>query len=92
MEVSLKTGASLRQLQWWDEQGVLSPSLGTIGHERAYSQSDIEKARHIAAMRIAGVSLRVVRRALRLTGWQQIQVIKSRHPKVLNGVLFLAIP
>ena len=34
LEVSRLTGVSLRQLQWWDEQGVVSPVQR--GHRRLY--------------------------------------------------------
>lgn len=34
-DISQRTGASLRQLQWWDEQGWCQPQH--VGHRRIYT-------------------------------------------------------
>jgi len=63
-EVSRLAGVSERQLQWWDEQGVLSPSQQ--GHMRIYSQDELRWVRMVVALRSKGISLRECRYALKL--------------------------
>jgi len=91
LEAAGLAGCTLRQLQWWDENEVLKPSLGTIGHDRAYSLRDIEKLRHIVDMRRGGVSLLQIRLALKHRGWNKVRIVRRRIPVVMNGVLFIAV-
>ncbi len=60
-EVSAETGATLRQLQWWDEQGILPPT-GKIGKDRRYSQAQAGTIGLLVAFRHFGIP---PRRALR---------------------------
>ena len=39
MEVAVITGVSLRQLQWWDEQGIVTPMQK--GHRRLYRMREV---------------------------------------------------
>jgi DNA-binding transcriptional MerR regulator len=62
-EVARIAGVSLRQLQWWDEQKVVSPRHE--GHRRVYSAADVIEVTVIAELRRKGFSLQKIRRVLR---------------------------
>lgn len=55
-------GVSLRQLQWWDERGLLR--VRQHGHRRIYHDSDLRVVAVVAQLRLKGMSLQAVRRAL----------------------------
>jgi DNA-binding transcriptional MerR regulator len=61
-EVSKITGVSLRQLQWWDEQGVVSPIQR--GHRRMYQLHEVIEVSLITELRAKGISLQKIRRVL----------------------------
>ncbi len=54
---------SLRQLQWWDEQKVVSPRHE--GHKRIYLAEEVVEITVIAELRRKGFSLQKIRRVLR---------------------------
>ncbi|HEU0122517.1 MAG TPA: MerR family transcriptional regulator [Bryobacteraceae bacterium] len=62
-EISEVTGVSLRQLQWWDEQKVVSPRHE--GHKRIYLAEEAIEIAVIAELRRKGFSLQKIRRVLR---------------------------
>ncbi len=62
-EVSDIAGVSLRQLQWWDEQRVVSPRHE--GHKRIYLAEEVLEITVIAELRRKGFSLQKIRRVLR---------------------------
>lgn len=62
LDVSKMTGVSLRQLQWWDEQGVVSPVQR--GHRRLYQLHEVIEVGLITELRQKGVSLQKIRRVL----------------------------
>lgn len=62
-DVSRLAGVSLRQLQWWDEQKVVSPHHE--GHKRIYRIEDLLEVSVIAELRRKGFSLQKIRRVLR---------------------------
>lgn len=62
-DVSRLAGVSLRQLQWWDEQKVVSPNHE--GHKRLYRLEDLVEVSVIAELRRKGFSLQKIRRVLR---------------------------
>jgi len=57
------TGISLRQLQWWDERGIVVPARD--GHMRVYSLDDLAEIAVISELRARGFSLQKVRRVVR---------------------------
>src|SRR5262249_41170412 len=63
-DVSRMAGVSLRQLQWWDERKVVSPSKED--HRRAYLSEQVLEIFTVAALRRKGLSLQKTRRILRL--------------------------
>lgn len=54
---------SLRQLQWWDEQGLVSPPRDGNAN-RTYRTADVTAVLLIAALRKKGLSLQKLRRLL----------------------------
>ncbi len=62
-EVVALTGLSPRQLQWWDEQGIVVP--GREGHRRIYSRDDLAEVAVLCELRGRGFSLQKIRRMLR---------------------------
>ena len=62
-QVVALTGISPRQLQWWDEQGLVSPARR--GRNRLYSMADVTEVSVIAELRGKGFSLQRVRKVIR---------------------------
>ena len=57
------TGISPRQLQWWDERGIVVPARE--GHMRVYSLDDLAEVAVICELRERGFSLQKIRRVIR---------------------------
>jgi DNA-binding transcriptional MerR regulator len=57
------TGISPRQLQWWDERGIVVPARD--GHKRVYSFDDLAEVAVICELRERGFSLQKIRRVVR---------------------------
>ncbi len=62
LDVATLTGVSLRQLQWWDEQGVVTPMQR--GHRRLYDTLEVLQVSLIMGLRRKGMSLQKIRRVL----------------------------
>jgi DNA-binding transcriptional MerR regulator len=62
-EVIALTGITARQLQWWDERGVVRPNRE--GHRRLYSMNQITEIAVICQLRRKGFSLQGVRKVVR---------------------------
>jgi DNA-binding transcriptional MerR regulator len=62
-DVARLTGISLRQLQWWDERGIVVPARS--GHKRLYSLDDLAEVAVICELRVRGFSLQKIRRIVR---------------------------
>ena len=62
-EVVALTGISLRQLQWWDERGIVVPARE--GHRRIYSCDDLAEVAVLHELRHRGFPLQKIRRVLR---------------------------
>ena len=63
-EVVELTGITARQLQWWDEQGIVVPARE--GHCRLYSHTDLAEVAVICQLRKKGFSLQRVRKVMHL--------------------------
>jgi DNA-binding transcriptional MerR regulator len=63
-EVIARTGISARQLQWWDERGIVVPARE--GHRRLYSLDDLAEVAVICDLRKRGFSLQRVRKVIHL--------------------------
>ncbi len=62
-EVVTLTGISPRQLQWWDEQGIVIPARE--GHRRSYSLDDLAEVAILCELRERGFSLQKIRSVIR---------------------------
>ena len=62
-EVIALTGITPRQLQWWDERGVVKPQRE--GHRRLYSMNQLTEIAVIHQLRRKGFSLQGVRKVVR---------------------------
>jgi DNA-binding transcriptional MerR regulator len=62
-EVVALTGITPRQLQWWDERGVVRPERK--GHRRVYSMQKLTEVAVICELRRKGFSLQGVRKVMR---------------------------
>src|SRR3954463_843546 len=63
-DVVALTGITARQLQWWDERGIVVPARE--GHRRLYSIDDLAEVAVICDLRLRGFSLQRVRKVIRL--------------------------
>lgn len=62
-EVMLLTGLTARQLQWWDERGIVVPERH--GHRRIYAWEELVTVAVICQLRKRGFSLQRVRKVIR---------------------------
>jgi DNA-binding transcriptional MerR regulator len=62
-QVVALTGMTPRQLQWWDERGIVCPARA--GRCRVYSFEDLAEVAVIGALRSRGFSLQRVRKVMR---------------------------
>jgi DNA-binding transcriptional MerR regulator len=62
-EVLSLTGITARQLQWWDERGIVAPSRQ--GHRRIYSWDELVAVAVICQLRRRGFSLQRMRKVIR---------------------------
>jgi DNA-binding transcriptional MerR regulator len=62
-QVVTLTGITARQLQWWDERGVVKPRRE--GHRRLYSMTHLTEVAVICELRRKGFSLQGVRKVMR---------------------------
>src|ERR1700728_2366873 len=62
-DVMALTGITARQLQWWDERGIVAPARK--GHRRIYSWDELVTVAVICQLRRRGFSLQRMRRVIR---------------------------
>ena len=62
-EVGKLTGITPRQLQWWDERGIVMPQRE--GRRRMYSAEDLAEVAVICALRRKGFPLQRIRRIVK---------------------------
>ncbi|MGA8539777.1 MAG: MerR family transcriptional regulator [Terriglobales bacterium] len=62
-EVIALSGITARQLQWWDERGIVAPARQ--GHRRVYSWDELVTVAVICQLRRRGFSLQRMRKAIR---------------------------
>jgi DNA-binding transcriptional MerR regulator len=61
-EVIALTGITARQLQWWDERGIVAP--GRQGHRRIYNWDELVTVAVICQLRRRGFSLQRMRKVI----------------------------
>jgi DNA-binding transcriptional MerR regulator len=62
-EVAKLTGATLRQLQWWDEQNLIT--VRQDGHSRIYTLEDARRVKTVVELRKRGISLQQCRKLMK---------------------------
>jgi DNA-binding transcriptional MerR regulator len=63
-QVAERTGLTPRQLQWWDEQGIVVAARQ--GHRRVYSAKDLAELAILCDLRRRGFSLQRIRKMIAL--------------------------
>ena len=61
-DVIALTGITPRQLQWWDEQGIVAPAR--VGHRRIYNWDELVTVAVICQLRRRGFSLQRMRKVI----------------------------
>jgi DNA-binding transcriptional MerR regulator len=69
-----------RQLQWWDEQGILSPIQ--VAHQRLYTPRQLFAALLFRELRERGFTLRIVARV-----WRSVERQNLELPDLTRGWL-----
>jgi DNA-binding transcriptional MerR regulator len=88
-QVMALTGITARQLQWWDERGIVVPARRA--HQRLYSLDDLAEVAVICDLRGRGFSLQRVRKVVRLLqrdfGKRLAQIVgeKSEYHLLTDG-------
>jgi DNA-binding transcriptional MerR regulator len=88
-EVIALTGITARQLQWWDERGVVKPQR--LGHRRLYSLQNLTEIAVICELRRKGISLQGVRKVMRFLqrefgkGFAEIVSLNSDVHLLIDG-------
>ncbi len=78
-ELANLAGVSLRQLQWWDEQGVVRPRRikGSNGRTRDYSGDQIASVVSLAKLRCVGISLQRCRKLIRYHASEVDRIVEA---------------
>ena len=63
-EVAKKMGTTVRTLQYYDREGILSPSAESVGGRRLYTDKDIVLLHQIQTMKFLGLSLAEIKHRL----------------------------
>ncbi|MFE9687748.1 MerR family transcriptional regulator [Streptomyces sp. NPDC006285] len=58
-DLSERTGASVRSLRYYEQQGLLSSTRSAGGHRR-YTEEDIDRVRYLQRLYLAGLSSRTI--------------------------------
>ena len=90
LEFARATGATLRQLQYWHEKGILvpamSPGTGARGFIREYSKAHVHKGKRLKEMSKAGLHVSRYAEFLEMA-WQT--AVALRDPMIIDGVLYV---
>jgi DNA-binding transcriptional MerR regulator len=62
-QVAKLTGATLRQLQWWDEKRLVM--VRHDGHSRVYTPEDARRVKTVVDLRKRGISLQQCRKVMK---------------------------
>ncbi|MGZ9586589.1 MerR family transcriptional regulator [Paenibacillus marinisediminis] len=81
-EFAKKTSVTVRTLQYYDKEGVLSPTEYTQAGYRMYSDNDLVKMQHILALKYLGFSLAQIKILIQ-TGPQQFSAALQTQKDML---------
>jgi DNA-binding transcriptional MerR regulator len=82
-ELSARTGASVRMLRYYEEQGLLEPERTESGY-RVYRESDVLRVGHVRCMLASALPTSVVREAVRflLDGAPPVPVDRAERERL----------
>lgn len=83
-ETAREAHVTLRQLQWWDERGILSPVQ--MLHKRLYTKEQVELASRFGRLRKAGLPLRSLQKYAELP-WTSVLQIRAGKPQLIGSIL-----
>ncbi|TQM80357.1 DNA-binding transcriptional MerR regulator [Saccharothrix saharensis] len=72
-ELAEKTGATVRMLRYYDQQGLLTPQR-TESRYRVYDESDVERVRSVRCLIGSGLNVRLVRLVLAHAFGQDVEL------------------
>ena len=92
-QVSRFSGCTSSQLRYWDQVGLIQPSVqqtgGVSGRPRLYSFTDLVMLRAVKALRDEGMSIQRIRRAWGYLRRHGILADESDGPLVIEGLAAL---
>jgi len=84
-EIAKKMGVTVRTLQYYDKEGVLSPSAESEGGRRLYTNKDIVKLHQIQSMKYLGFSLEDIKTRLpSINTPQEVAEVLTEQAKALR--------
>ena len=84
-EIAKKIGITVRTLQYYDKEGVLSPSSESEGGRRLYTHRDIVCLYHIQSMKYLGFSLKEIKMRLPLISTpEEVASTLSEQAKIVR--------
>jgi DNA-binding transcriptional MerR regulator len=87
-DMARATGNTVRTIRFYEEEGLLKPSVVSDGGHRRYTDDDLERLRLISDLRELGLSLGEIRSILDLrTGCHTAAEFAMRFQEVLAGHL-----
>jgi len=85
-EIAKKMGVTVRTLQYYDNEGLLTPSSESEGGRRLYTHKDIIKLHQIQSMKYLGFSLEKIKTELpALDTPEEVAEILSQQAKEIRG-------
>ncbi|MFI9006348.1 MerR family transcriptional regulator [Actinosynnema sp. NPDC053489] len=72
-ELAERTGATVRMLRYYDQQGLLTPQR-TDSRYRVYDESDVERVRSVRCLIASGLNVRLARLVLAHAFDQDVQL------------------
>ncbi len=87
-DLARATGNTVRTIRFYEEEGLLAPTIVSDGGHRRYTEVDLERLRLISDLRELGLSLCEIRSILELrSGCQNAAEFAIRFQQVLAGHL-----
>jgi len=84
-EIAKKMNVTVRTLQYYDKEGVLSPSAESAGGRRLYTDKDIVRLHQVQAMKYLGFSLEDIKNKLpTINTPQEVSSVLAKQAKGLR--------
>src|SRR3954451_11706194 len=77
-ELARASGLTVRALHYYDEIGLLSPSMRTGGGHRAYADADVQRLYRICALRRLGLPLSSIANVLDQQAWDVAATLREQ--------------